>query len=970
MATLGDLQSSHPDTLGELEQRVLPPATPPRYRDVQRSRGFPLPLPGAVKAATPGPGRLPSPEEEALEKNPISPADLLTVAGSAPSKITPQAGRILPWLVKTAPKAAATFGGFGVGSDLAEGRNPLPGLPGNLLMGGVLGPASEIVLGAPGAAVRDLTRRGTPRPGLARGAAPAPAVAPEPMPTPVAVAGLEPPAGSITPTLPMPEPPAPTQTRTAATGGTVPQVFKPGKLAAEIPEQEHLRKTLEALGMDTRRVRSFDDMKAAAQEFGLDPEVLLQGAARRPISDAEVVASANLINEQSAVHAEAIKKLADPAISDVERLALQRIANRAQDLIERAVKRRVRGGTESGRSVAAFRIIGERNLDPTYWFTIAQRQLGDRPLTPEIQAAIQAALTNQDRLALARLMSVLGRPDGLEKVITLVRAGLLTNPATDVRNVVSGNIGGAVLEHAKDIPASLIDQLYAIASGQRAKLLPSRLSLAQEAKGLAAGVRKAGEVIKWGDTEERILARYDFNRDVHFDNRLLELYTQFVFRRLGAQDALMREPAKFRAIAELAQIEAKNAGLRGRAFLDRVRDLIQNPTPRMQEIAEFEGAYRTFSQKSRLADGIAALERAGDMSKIAVAITAMFKRTPINVGKFIVEYSPFGVPQAAYQWARTNRALDPFLRQRYFVETMGRAVTGSTIFALGWKAAESGLAIGGPADKPRENDPRQAQGIPNYSVKLGDQYIGINNNAPTSNIFMAGVDAYEQFQKNPDLASRMAGVGASQLKGLTEQTFLRGVKSTGELLSRPKTAAGSWLEGVVAMLVPSLLGAVARGTDPLERKIEGPVQAVMAKVPGLRERLEPQITASGEPRKQQAGVLSQMLSPVRVATPEKSAAAEAAKRTGYAASDVDTDLSTTKQKDKRLKLAGEARTRFEQEVRRAQDQAIAATMNEPDFKTADEDEQRNRLDIAVKRATTPVVRRWRDELLNPAAAPR
>ena len=76
-----------------------------------------------------------------------------------------------------------------------------------------------------------------------------------------------------------------------------------GVLACGYLNVQTFEKTGEA-GAIVTGVRTFDDMKKAAQSLGMRPDDWLRGGAR-PISDAEVVASANLINEQSQIAVQA-----------------------------------------------------------------------------------------------------------------------------------------------------------------------------------------------------------------------------------------------------------------------------------------------------------------------------------------------------------------------------------------------------------------------------------------------------------------------------------------------------------------------------------------------------------------------------------------------------------------------------------------------------------------------------------------
>jgi len=729
-------------------------------------------------------------------------------------------------------------------------------------------------------------------------------------------------------------------------------------------ELDAVKRTLASLGMDTRKVRSFGDMKAAAQELGMDPNAL-KGAASRPISDAEVVLSANTINEAATVHAQATAGLAKAGLTETEELALKAQAEGALKTIQDALKRRIKGGTEAGRAVAAYRIIGERNMDPAYWLTVAQRRLGEgKALPDEVAKAIHGAIAANDRVALARVIAKLGEAGWTDKFIHVWRAGMLSNPGTDVRNV-GGTAGFNSALAAADLPANVLDVLVSKATGQRSSSVSLRQG-AEYVRGIGAGVKKAGEILRHGDTAEEVLKKYDVGRDVHLNNPILETYTQLVYRRLGAEDALFKEPAKFKVVAELAEVLAKNEGHVGGAYLDRVGELIKTPTEQMLKIADAEAAHATFNAPSAMASWLSSgAGKLGPAGKLGLAATAMFKRTPINVGKAIVEFSPFGMPKAAISLAtsRGGTEMERMLGQRYFVKGVGRAVTGTTVMAMGWRLAADGLAHGARPVSTEERNARKAAGITDYSVKVGDELVGINNNAPMANLLMAGVDAYEQFQSDKSAQDKIAGSASALAQGITSQTFLKGLNQTSEAASNPIQYGGSYVANLVASLVPSVVGAVARGSDPNERRIDDPLQAVQARIPGLRQGLEPQVTTRGEERKQQTGVGGQLFSPVRKAPVDSSPLAKAVQSAGWGP-DVPKDLKFKTPDGKPGELSADELTAFQKEVGKRQTAAMEGVLADYkgrglDFMAVPQDRQKYLLRQAAQKAEDSVRDSWR-----------
>lgn len=814
-------------------------------------------------------------------------------------------------------------------SDISRAENPLPNLIPAATAGIALG-------GAIGAAVPG----STPSRAIAR-SAPA-----EVAPVAPAVAegvALEPVAARLGPT----------------TGPKVEQVFKTEKFGLEkpSPELESVNRVFASLGLGERRVRTFGDMEAAAQELGMDPERLLRGAARRPISDAEVVATSNLINQQSELHAAATRALTEPGLTEPQRRMAERQAAESWSLLESALKRQVRGGTEAGRAVVAFRIVANKNLDPAYWYTVAQKRLGGKPFTPELKATLDAAIGSEDRAALARIVAGLGEATWYEKLSTIIKAMMLSNPGTDIRNI-GGNTVAAVAHGAADIPAAALDWLVSKSTGIRTKTMPSGAKAQALGAGIRSGMVKAGEVARWGDTAENFLAKYDFGHQVHFDNRALEFSTQLIFRRLGMEDIVFREPHRYMALAELAEVTAKNEGKRGAALIERMAELLKNPTETMTQLADETAAYRTFNKESAVASGLQGLEkRTGAAGKLVGTVIMPFKRTPINVAATVFDFSPFGIPKAAVRWI-ANRKGDQFLRQRYLVEGLSRPIVGAGIAGFGWALYRAGLAVGGPPSGQEKRNYRRSLGIPDYAVKMGDTWVSINNNAPGSNLLMMGIEAAEQFDSDKAVSDKLAGSAFSATRGMTQQTFFSGVRAATEAATDPGRYGGNWLESLAGMVVPSLVGAVARGTDPIERRIEGPGQAIMAKIPGLRQQLEPQVDARGELRRQTTGVAAQVLSPVRISPERTDLFAKAVKASGWSPG-VPRGFNIN---NKPVQLAESERTQFQREMGEAQRKAIERIASQPGFFRLTPEQQRYRMEYAITSPLEAVRSRWRSRM--------
>ena len=134
---------------------------------------------------------------------------------------------------------------------------------------------------------------------------------------------------------------------------------------------------------------------------------------------------------------------------------------------------------------------------------------------------------------------------------------------------------------------------------------------------------------------------------------------------------------------------------------------------------------------------------------------------------------------------------------------------------------------------------------------------------PAGNVLLIGAHLQEALKtsKTPTEALSKAILGS--LKSFSEQTFLTGINQLTTALSDPERSAESYLSGLIASAIPTLVADFARATDPNERRAETISQRVQSRVPGLRTQLPPQVDVLGQERESVGNPLEIMLDPTR-----------------------------------------------------------------------------------------------------------
>lgn len=613
----------------------------------------------------------------------------------------------------------------------------------------------------------------------------------------------------------------------------VDQHFNAEKLNLTYEEEEGISKRIEALGLDTRSVKSFGEMRDAAEALGTDIQTLLKDVRSSRIKDDEVVALKNNINHNS----QKLIALEEKINADPTNEALKRERDIAEYMINQSLKKLIKGGTEAGRAVAAFRILANRSMDPSYWYTKAARELDGKPFTDEMKKAINDLIGKADRQGLAEYIQMLRVPTFAEQATTLWKAGLLTSFTTHLANI-GGNLTMGALMSASDVASAGLDVLAALITGKRTVVFaPS--AIVAKAKGTAQGVKDAATYLKTGAYTQDMLTKYDLPRAPMFKNFILRNYTEAVFRSLGAEDIIFRQAAMSESMEKSALLMAKNEGLKGADATARVRYLLENPTNEMSVRAIDDAEYATFSNDNALSSAVASFKGSargkktigGQVLTTVTEVTMPFVKTPTNVASRIIDFSPAGFIKAMVKFANPETR-----SQEALVKDLGRAITGTGVMAFGAYLYQHGLMTGNVPTSPKERAQFDSEGKQANSVYLFGQWRQLNKLSPLGNLLGLGAE-FERLGQNKfgvDLAVSTAFAGA---KALTDQTFLKGVSGALGAVTNPDQNATSYINSTVASIVPAIIGRTTTTIDPTRRVPDGVLEALQARMPFLSESL-------------------------------------------------------------------------------------------------------------------------------------
>lgn len=448
-------------------------------------------------------------------------------------------------------------------------------------------------------------------------------------------------------------------------------------------------------------------------------------------------------------------------------------------------------------------------------------------------------------------------------------AGLVSGPITQMANIM-GNLTQMAVRPFVDAAAVPIGALR----GGPDRVLAIE-PLARTFGNLQAtldALKAAGAVLRTGEAPESAV-KYDQPRLKAIEGVKGEII-RLPFRALSAGDVLFRtlnERGEAYALAVRAAHKEGHNPL-SLEFRERVAELVNSPTPKMQE-AMTETALRNTYQAppGPVIKAMAGLVRAVPVTKFIFP----FLTTPGNMIKEMARMTPLA-PLVA-EW-RADIMKGGAARDK----ALGEIAVGASVSALAVSFVGAGMISGaGPTD-PNEKRTKMAAGWQPYSVKIGDKWYNYQRMGVLGTIIGMTADmtaAYEHMgEDEQDQVAKIMAVGFGN--AITNQTFLQGMTTLSRAITEPGRFGPKFVQQLAGSAVPGIAAQTAQLTDPWVREIDSISDAVMNRIPVAREQLLPQIDLFGKPieNKERTGVVS----PITVTTESKDKVRTEAARLGVA----------------------------------------------------------------------------------------
>jgi hypothetical protein len=654
--------------------------------------------------------------------------------------------------------------------------------------------------------------------------------------------------------------------------------------------------------MAARRGRmTFDEIIRLSREVGLDEDAIRRRAVGEVFNAEQIVRARDLLLAST----QRLQTLLEEARAferrgeEIPEALVQRFAEAVAHHVP--LHAQVDGATtEIARALAAHRILAQAARSPALRDSgtraalemlagesqAIRGDLGPTQMATAVARARQvmrlaAAVPDQDVRGLNLFLRRVQERRWADRIFEAWMASILSGPRTHLANI-AGNTLFLMMTTAERGLAGAIDAVQARVTGRPREVF-AREAIAELAgmwNALVSGRAMGKAALAWRlEMEGGKLDRASPLPAIPGPTgRLIRI----PLRALSAEDAFFKALVWETEMHAGAFRIAAREGLAGDALARRVAALIQDPTPGMLLRAEHQMQYRTFQAEL---GPIGRWVLAGRALIPFARYLVPFVRTVTNITTATLERTPWGFAPIGVKALRGEAHHgQPHLGDVPIApaESLARPILGSIIMLTFGALAANAIMMGGGGVTPRNllRAQEETGEALRYSLPIpGTGWrFGVNRLEPVGALLGMAADIVELERRNEH--ARAAQLADAMMRAivtnLTNKTFLSGLLQLSALVNDPLRYGESWLQGQGRSIIPygGLVGSLARGLDPVERQVEGPLAAIRAQIPIARTWLPPRLGLLGEPIVSQEAGLVRAISPVRFSRLREDRAAE------------------------------------------------------------------------------------------------
>lgn len=614
------------------------------------------------------------------------------------------------------------------------------------------------------------------------------------------------------------------------------------------------------------------------KEMADELEALKNEIRERDISDMEREAMQGMAGAQSTAgpqDAEFDSFVKEQGVKTDPTAEFEELVQRVKDI---AAKNKVTVSDEGAKSIAGKIQAGESA--ESYYNKLANEAAGitdlsldEMEIIDDLYAKAAELPDSKERYeleqqALQIMASHLPAKSWFERFDNFRYLAMLGNTRTHVRNLL-GNVGMSAVTKAKDEVAAALQ--LAIPQNKRTKALYTPQDMKTAARQYLneqAYSRALKDGGKYNLAQGLEAARKTYGDSA--GGRILQKLTDLNSNALTREDEIFLESGFVRSLA--SNLSAKGYGpeifssddIVSLGVLDGAVEQAIKDAKEMTFHAD-NALTRIFGSLSNLGDKKGSLGQ--KMAYILGNGLLPFSKTPANILKTSLEYTPFGgVIEAAYRGAKGQGAAS-------VTDALSKSIVGSGLLGAGWLLADAGFLQGSSSDETSGYN--STLGAQDYSVKI--PAVGaytIDWSAPAvvpflmgANLSAQGADLTDLFSDESAMADFAKSLGDVMMKALdpvTETSMLQSLNNTLENIRYTDNSANlvgdlgtSLVSSYAQQFIPTAFGQIARTVDPvrrstygggdtqLERNASYTLQKTENKIPGLSMTNEPYIDQWG-----------------------------------------------------------------------------------------------------------------------------
>lgn len=429
---------------------------------------------------------------------------------------------------------------------------------------------------------------------------------------------------------------------------------------------------------------------------------------------------------------------------------------------------------------------------------------------------------------------------------------MLGNPRTHIRNIVSNAAMKTTRAYSNTV-ARTLETILPVKSRTKTWKRPTSEVIdftnktAEELKDVISGDSKYSE-----------RADIESKKQV-FKTKALQKVSDFNSNMLSKEDWIFSKSAFKSTLKEYLTAN----GIR------TIEDIESNPKliEKAKKYAVEQAEIATFRQYSKIASAINNFESKNGVTKFVTGAIIPFKKTPINIAKAGIKYSPVGllknVTIDTYNLVKGN------IEASQWIDNFSQGLTGSSLAILGYALAKAGILKGAGSDD-KEGKYDRALGEQSYSLNIGGKSYSLSWLSPTAIPLFVGTNMYETFEEKQDWDANVVIDSLAQtLDPMSSMSVLDGITST---LNSYKNGNGAIVDiaenttqSYISQFIPTLLSQIASVTDDKKRSTkasknssftfgEETLRKLAYKIPGARQQLEVSTDIWGNEQSQEENI--------------------------------------------------------------------------------------------------------------------